>query len=313
MRYNGRSASNRAGVKAMVSGIAKIGLLLVLMCALLVMAAMVSAGWWGAQNQVAFTPELERRIVLLDVDRRLMVTLINTRIDSHYSWSPDGQRLAFTDMRDGQSTRLHVLDLRTGQVEPFASNDLSYDSEVAWSNGGRYLVVTAFQPVGSEHRWQLLRFDTISGQMARIDSYDTGGSLPSVYPEWAPDDSAVLLHIRHARSLRQVNLKTSTVREFEVIPIGARVEWIEAETLLLFSQNRDRSSRLCYLDLTTIDYECGQRFGYGFSPLLSPDGRWIVFYGSVDGRSGLYVARPDGSAPRQIYDGHVRVSYTWRP
>lgn len=38
------------------------------------------------------------------------------------------------------------------------------------------------------------------------------------------------------------------------------------------------------------------------SPLWSPDGRWIAYSGTLDGRSGLILRRPDGSEPRFLVE-----------
>ena len=63
---------------------------------------------------------------------------------------------------------------------------------------------------------------------------------------------------------------------------------------------RDRPGRpygqLWLMELATQkSTRVGGEKDFGGSPLWSPDGNWLAFHGNQGGKSGLYIARPDGS------------------
>jgi len=78
----------------------------------------------------------------------------------------------------------------------------------------------------------------------------------------------------------------------EISPDGHRV----AYTIVMRDRPRRPYSQLWIMDLSTQkSVRVGGEKDAAGSPLWSPDGKWLAFYGSRGEKSGLLVARPDGS------------------
>ncbi len=109
----------------------------------------------------------------------------------------------------------------------------------------------------------------------------------------ASGEGAVVRRGISSRDLHQLR----SVGDVEFSPDGRRI----AYTI----QNRERPGRP-YNQLWVMEVGTGEtrRLGgeseTGSSPVWSPDGRWIAYFGSDGERSGLLVRRPEGGVPRVV-------------
>jgi Tol biopolymer transport system component len=100
-----------------------------------------------------------------------------------YTWSPDGQRVAFwlklqdDRQRDGTQSELAILDIPTRQVTrlciPGISN-IAYEPlsmnhpEPAWSPDGRYIMFTQWDDPAATKNYDVLVVDTETGSIEKI-------------------------------------------------------------------------------------------------------------------------------------------------
>jgi Tol biopolymer transport system component len=99
----------------------------------------------------------------------------------HPAWSPDGQRIAFWDMKyEGESLvpTLRVLQLSTGQVLTLhMCRRCGEVSGPSWSFDGDAMVIDAGR--------DLFLIDASSGQLRRVTECRAGDGCG--YPAWSPD------------------------------------------------------------------------------------------------------------------------------
>ena len=96
-----------------------------------------------------------------------------------------------------------------------------------------------------------------------------------------------------AQGLRSGDLsRLRSVGRVELSPDGHRV----AYTITMRDRPKRPYSQLWIMDLSTQKIvRIGGEKDAASSPLWSPDGKWLAFYGSQGEKSGLLVARPNGS------------------
>lgn len=98
------------------------------------------------------------------------------------SWSPDGQRIAFTTTVDGNQ-ELYVADA-SGENRVRLTSDPAIDAHPAWSPDGRRI---AF----STNRWGDLEIALISPDGSQLQRLTEAPGLDD-YPAWSPDGGSLV-------------------------------------------------------------------------------------------------------------------------
>ena len=107
-------------------------------------------------------------------------------VDDNPRWSPDGQRLVFASIRDGDyDWRLFVLDLAAGDVTNVGSTD-GHSVFPDWAPDGRFIVYS--NRAGEEYKLRLLDLET--GEDRQL----TDGPGEDLYPRFAPDGRGEVLY-----------------------------------------------------------------------------------------------------------------------
>ncbi|MBI4910585.1 MAG: S9 family peptidase [Acidobacteria bacterium] len=90
--------------------------------------------------------------------------------------------------------------------------------------------------------------------------------------------------------------KLKSVRDAQISPDGVRIAYTISDS----STDRNPQSHIEIMTLATNQSAAigGRRSS---QPLWSPDGKLLAFSGELDGKSGLYVARPDGSGAKLLH------------
>lgn len=246
--------------------------------------AVLSAFGVSAQEKASKNPEQEG--LPLEVGRHLRYTA------SEGSWmsvdvSPDGRTLVFD----------HLGDLFTVPLEGGAATRLTrgmgFDTQPRFSPDGRHVLFTSDRD-GGENLWIIATdlSDTVQVTKGKHDRY--------VSPEWTPDGEYVVatkgskLHLWH----RTGGAGAQLVKE----PAALRTVGAAFGTdprYIWFSGRMARESLynngMNLYQLAVYDRETGQvsprsdRWGGGFRPTLSPDGKWLVYASRHVADTGLRI------------------------
>ncbi len=196
--------------------------------------------------------------------------------DSEPAWSPDGQRLAFTSLRDGRPL-IYVMDLMDQSVKRLTEPSADYAAvrQAAWSPFGNQIAF-AKKRVDTYQIWTV----TDAGQGQQPISRG-GQQYWDFSPTWTPDGKTVLFTERNAD--------------------GPVLPWI----MSILYEMRDSASST-RLDLGPLPVE---------HPQVSPDGLWVVFEGKGpdENRDIFYASLSGGQRSRVTTDPGIDFDPTWRP
>ncbi|NJC96647.1 MAG: hypothetical protein FIB03_09990, partial [Anaerolineae bacterium] len=108
------------------------------------------------------------------------------------AWSPDGDRIAFTSLRDGKKD-IYVLNIETGAVIRLttASGDVQENSQPAWSPFGNQIAYTV-KRFNAYQVWAMSDTGQGKDQIAR-----SGQQFWDYLPVWAPDGETVVFSQRN--------------------------------------------------------------------------------------------------------------------
>ena len=216
----------------------------------------------------------------LPVDRTLPVAM------DEGTWmsldvSPDGERIVFDHLGN-----LFLLPMEGGEATQLTSG-LAFDAQPRFSPGGERIVFTSDRS-GGQNIW-----------IMQVDGSDTvqvsrGEANRAESPEWTPDGRYIVasmggfrggggqpnLHLYHVEGGSGVALTEDEGEKNLGAAFGDSGRWIwYARRQGDWSYN----APMPQYQLAVYDRETGQsygrtsRWGSGFRPTLSPDGRWLVY------------------------------------
>ncbi len=213
------------------------------------------------------------------------------------SWSPDGKRIAYRSIRDGNS-EIFVMNA-DGSGKANLTNHPEEDLAPVWLPDGTKIAFSSYRE-GLSTMW-LMDLDGSNPQ--RI------GQVNGEYMTWSPDGTQLAF-----------DYQTFTASEFDVWVMNADrsdahalaegegsqqgAAWSPDGTKIAFQSTRDnqvQAGNLAPLPdiwIMNVDGSGQTRLTHsgGERPVWSPDGKYILF----SGVEGLYVMNADGSAVTRI-------------
>jgi serine/threonine protein kinase/Tol biopolymer transport system component len=231
----------------------------------------------GRPVDISEGPPDDTALYMLNADGSNLVALPTAPGgDSEPAWSPDGQRLAFTSLRDGQPL-IYVMNLMDQSVKRLTepSPDYAAARQPAWSPFGNQIAF-AKKRVDTYQIWTV----TDAGQGQQPISRG-GQQFWDFFPAWTPDGKTVLFTERNA--------------EGPVLP------WI----MSILYEMRDSASSV-RLELGPLPVE---------RPQVSPDGLLLAFEGKGpdENRDIFYTSLSGAQRTRITTDPGIDFDPTWRP
>ena len=234
------------------------------------------------------------------------------------AWSPDGREIVFTSENadlDPQNTlglsSLWVVNVMSGEERQLGHIDAVLPS---WSPHGRRIAYTTRGAIAGSTRLDIWTVDRTGTNPVAV----TTDGASNWNPVWSPDGKQ--LYFVSGRggpiNLWRVGIdeatgKTTGTPEAVITPspFVAHIAISADGTKIAYSSIlRSRNIQKLPINAATgmpsgepVWVTTGSRLWANPDP--SPDGKWVVFYSSVQPEGDLYIARTDGTGVRQLTSG----------
>jgi eukaryotic-like serine/threonine-protein kinase len=120
--------------------------------------------------------------------------------DFEPAWSPDGQYIAFTSMRDGYM-QIYSYKVDDGDLRRLVDTNINkHARQPSWSPDGKKIVY-AYQRVTTYELWMMSSLGSNETQF-----YLSGDELSNQYPVWSPDGNYILFSQRNEAEFAFPNL-----------------------------------------------------------------------------------------------------------
>jgi len=196
--------------------------------------------------------------------------------DFEPAWSPKGERIAFTSLRDGHM-QIYVYNLTDQSVKRLTNTLADVDTrQPSWSPLNNQIVYAA-RPFGAYQIWTMT--DTGQGQQQIVRS---GPTFWDYLPVWSPDGKTIFFTERNAE--------------------GPVQPW----PMNMLYENRAKG----VADLVKLNFSPVANLHF------SPDGLWFVFDGLSDNgtNTDIFFATLSGAQlTRLTKDPGVDFDPAWRP
>jgi len=214
-----------------------------------------------------------------------------------FAWSPNGRRVAFSALQDGDhDPELFVMNAAGGGVRRLTDNYLP-DFQPTWSPNGRWLAFTSIR-TGLSQIYRM-RADG-KGQRRLTNAF---GNCDS--PAWSPRGTLIAFHCAMAAEKVSVMRPDGThirtlLRRRETIETDPT--WSPDGRVIAFSRGL-RGPSWRGLGIWKIQPD-GRRLRRvtpsGSDPAFSPDGRWLAFVRLRNDNQELYRVRANGRGLVQL-------------
>lgn len=192
--------------------------------------------------------------------------------DSQPRYSPDGQRIAFVSDRDG-ADNLWVADADGTNAKQLTNERQARIVSPVWMPDGQAVIVSLISPTTTRGAAELWRFPALSERGdergdekgSKLNTAPAGAASPYVSAPWPGAYGAY--PTRDGRTLYYAAVTPRPYRSLN----GA-------------------SAHIIRHDLTNGSEDTAvARAGNAFKPLVSPDGRWLVYGSRYEAQTGLRV------------------------
>lgn len=230
----------------------------------------------------------KREFLPLDPGRKISIK------SSEGSWmsldvSPDGKTIAFDFLGD-----IYLLPFTGGKTKPFLK-DMSFESHPKFSPDGKHILVISDRS-GGENAWRFSvdRKDSLQITKGNTDNFQSA--------EWTPDGNYIVAS-KGRRNLKLWIYHRDGGGGAQLITKPDNLKTIEPafgndSRYVYFSQRTgawNYNAQLPQYQISLYDRETGEidkrtdRYGSGFAPTLSPDGKYLVYGSRYNDKTGLLI------------------------
>jgi TolB protein len=265
-----------------------------------------------------------------DVDQNWLVYVMNadgsevSRISSEDGddtgpvWSPNGQKIAFVSLRDG-NREIYVMDA-DGQNVANVTRHPADDWTPSWSPDGTRMAFSSFR----DGSWEIYIMDaaclTQSETCPERLTQITGDGNGNLSPVWSPDGTRFAYN---SKANGNWDIFTMSLDGTEIRQVTTSLEndlapaWSPDGTQLAFESNRDGNVEIYVIEAGggTARNVSNLSLADDHGPTWSPDGQQIIFYSNREGNWDIFVTTVDGQSLTNLTQTPTRDEQTpsWRP
>ena len=272
-----------------------------------------------ATGLIAFTSTRDRDvdIHLMGVDSGSVTSITRLTDDAAYdwepSWSPDGQRIAFTSItgqREDGNWDIYIMNADGSGITRLTSHPAK-DDNPSWSPDGVSIAFTSERD-GNEEIY-VINADGISVRRLTNNTASNWG------PSWSPDGQRIAfvsarngnddIYVMNINGSNANRLTTDAASDWEP-------SWSPDGGHIAFASDRDDRNHEIYVmasDGSNVTRLTDNRANDS-SPNWSPDGEHIAFTSERDGNTDIYVMAADASGVTRL-TSHPGDDYqpSWSP
>jgi len=235
----------------------------------------------------------------------------STSADGYASFSPDGMRLAYSSVRNGNRD-LYVMDLASGDTQRLTEHPADDGGPPAWSSEGNRLF---FRSKRDGEFYNIYQLDLTTGAVTRLTEAAGGEG----YVDVSPDGRSIAFHSERDQAdgnrnleVYVLDLETGDQRRVTEQPNrrNGGADWFpDGQRLINIARSPTGSS----VQVINLAGEVLQEYAVTaaedtFIGALSPDGKRFVFYSNREGNYHLYALELPGGQLTRITTGRATFS-----
>jgi TolB protein len=275
------------------------------LAALLCLAGVTSgdpagASFPGANGKIVFVSDREQQptdIYVIEGDGSNEVQLTDTPgREQGPTWSPDGSRIAFADLRDGNED-IYVMAADGSDVRRL-TDDPAFDGDAAWSpDGGRIAFVTGRDPAGAS----IYVMDADGGDVVQLVPA-TSQSICCL--DWSPDGRTLAYTTGIPARIMLLDMDSGGSTELQTGGPARDPSWSPDGTRIAYALSAESGSNIytAAADASEAPRPLTAVAATDRYPAWSPDGSLVAFARNVlgGGHFDLYVVDADGGTEMQL-------------
>jgi Tol biopolymer transport system component len=290
-----------------------LGCVLLLSGAVLLINAQVQS---AAKEWIVFTSypsrhSSNREIYIMDADGQNLQRLTgDPAIDAYPSWSPDGQKIAFSSDRDGND-EIYIMDV-FGRDQQNLTNHPGHDVHPSWSPDGQRIAFVSSRDINRE----IYVMDADGKNLQRLTYTPipplVGSSTLDRYPSWSPDgqritfeshrDKNAEIYVMDADGQNQQNLTNHPADD-------RSPSWSPDGQKIAFESKRDENYEIYVMDSDGRNlHRLTDHPEYDGEAAWFPNGQKIAFTSDRDGNAEIYIMDADGKNQQRLTDNAVTDS-----